>query len=420
MGLPALAVVSSSDDRTTVRLTEDSTRSNVRCLSVVIPAFNEEEAIEGTLSRCLAAAEAIKRTGSLESIEWIVVSDGSTDRTAEIARSFPEVRVIEFERNQGYGAAIKEGFRRANGSLLAFLDADGTCEPHYFGEMCRVALTEDADVVLGSRLGPDSKMPKVRRLGNRVFALLLGFLCGRWITDTASGMRVVRRSSLAALYPLPDGLHFTPSMSARALLNNLRVIETRMAYQERIGASKLRVIGDGVRFLKTIVSGVLCYRPERLFLIGFTLCLTLGAALAVYPLEYYLHNRRVEEWMIYRFLVCGLLGSAGYQLLSGAALASRMASFGPRRRHQDTFWPSILAEMFEGRMLAGFVGGLTLTSLLLVWPGVMEYLTTARVNLHWSRVVVGAFGLILASQAVVTGVLMKVVGIWKVQSEERV
>ena len=82
--------------------------------------------------------------------------------------------MIVFEQNRGYGAAIKEGFRQGRGSLVGFIDADGTCDPRYFAEMCRVALEEEADIVLGSRMGPDSKMPSVRKLGNRLYALLLG------------------------------------------------------------------------------------------------------------------------------------------------------------------------------------------------------------------------------------------------------
>ena len=112
-------------------------------------------------------------------------------------------------------------------------------------------------------------MPRIRKLGNRIYALILGMLCGRRVTDTASGMRVIRREAINELYPLPDRMHFTPSMSARALLSGMRVVEVPMHYEERIGTSKLSVLGDGVRFLKTILEGVLCYRPERLFLMGF-------------------------------------------------------------------------------------------------------------------------------------------------------
>src|SRR5262245_45714081 len=75
-------------------------------LTIVIPALNEEEAIGGTISRCLAARERIMAAAGLAAAEVVVVSDGSTDRTAEIAQSFQEVKLIIFEKNRGYGAAI--------------------------------------------------------------------------------------------------------------------------------------------------------------------------------------------------------------------------------------------------------------------------------------------------------------------------
>ena len=209
-------------------------------LTIVIPALNEEEAIASTLRRCLEARDAIRAASDLDDVEVVVVSNGSTDRTVEIAPGFDEVGVIVFETNRGYGAAIKEGFRHGKGGLLGFINADGTRDPCYFAEVCRVVVEEEeeaADVVLGSRLGRGTKMPRVRKLGNRYYALLLGLLCGRHTTDAASGMRFVRRSSLDFLYPLPDRLYFTPSMSARALINGLRGVEVPMSYEERVGTS---------------------------------------------------------------------------------------------------------------------------------------------------------------------------------------
>jgi glycosyltransferase involved in cell wall biosynthesis len=385
----------------------------MRGLTIVIPALNEEEAIADTIERCLAASDAIRETAGLEFVETIVVSDGSTDRTVEIAQGYEGIGLVVFEKNRGYGAAIKEGWRRGSGDLLGFLDADGTCDPLYFAEMCRLMVAESADIVLGSRLGPDSKMPFVRRVGNRFYALLLGFLCGRHVTDTASGMRVVRRDALDELSPLPNGLHFTPSMSARAMLNNLRVVEIPMRYEERIGQSTLSVFADGARFLRTIIDGVLCYRPEKLFLLAFSCCVLLALLVGAAPTEFYLRNRRLEEWMIYRFVACGLLGSSGLLLLFATSLAHRMAHFSRRRVDAETFWASLTRQILGPQLLIALIVCLVAASVGFLWPGIVEYATTGGITLHWSRLLAGALGLLSAFQTAVFAVMMRVVTIWQ-------
>jgi glycosyltransferase involved in cell wall biosynthesis len=393
-------------------------QSAAESLTIVIPALNEEGAIADTVSRCIEARAQIMGQADLSDIEIIVVSDGSTDRTAEIAKTFDDVKVIVFETNRGYGAAIKEGWRQGKGTLLGFLDADGTCDPRYFAGMCRMAVEESADVVLGSRMGPDSKMPWIRRLGNRIYAFLLGLLCGRQVTDTASGMRIVRREALKWLYPLPDGLHFTPSMSARALLNDMRLIEVPMPYEERVGRSKLSVFRDGVRFLKAIFSGVLCYRPEKLLLMLFLLCIIALALLAANPVEFYLQHRRLEDWIIYRFVVCYLLGTFGLMLLLATALTYQMSSFGPRRGSTNTFWPFVVASVLRGRLLILMLGFFVALSVLFLWPGIVEYSTTGRVTLHWSRLLAGAFSLLSAFQIGVFALLLKILSVWRTQHDE--
>src|SRR4051812_5064174 len=144
-------------------------------LTIVIPALNEEESIGSTIQRCLDARDHICRVGAVKEIEVIVVSDGSTDRTAPIAQEFADrdsrVRLIVFEKNRGYGAAIKAGFEMGVGDLVSFLDADGTCDPNYFGPLCRVLQRERASVALGSRMQPGNHMPRIRRLGNTLYAL---------------------------------------------------------------------------------------------------------------------------------------------------------------------------------------------------------------------------------------------------------
>jgi hypothetical protein len=238
-------------------------------LSVVIPAYNEMDGIARVIDRVLAVRPGLDRVG-VDDLELIVVDDGSCDATAQIVGRYSGVRLICHPTNCGYGAAIKTGFRQATGNLLAFLDADGTYPPECLPELCRAAIDLPADLVIGSRMsGRDSRMPLVRRVGNGFFAGLLSVLTAERVADSASGMRVIRCEALPALYPLPDGLNFTPVMSTRALHENLRVAEVPIPYEERLGRSKLSVIRDGRRFLSSILWTALAYNPVRVLgLIG--------------------------------------------------------------------------------------------------------------------------------------------------------
>lgn len=378
-------------------------------LSIVIPALNEENAIGAIIERCLAARPAIIAHSPVDAVEVIVVSDGSTDRTAEIAAEYEEVHLIVFEQNRGYGAAIKQGFAESTGELVAFLDADGTCDPNFFGPLCTALSAERADVALGSRLGPQSRMPRVRRLGNRAYALILSLLSNQVITDTASGMRVIRRSALSQLYPLPDGLHFTPAMSARVLMDDrLRLVELPMTYEERVGESKLHVLRDGLRFLRTICEMTLMWRPARVFVGSALLLLTVMTLLAMHPLEMWVTQGRLQESMIYRLLFCSLLGTLGVTLISAGVLAEHVHRLAAGRESTGTFLGTVLDRWhtFTGWAVTA---GLALPLLgWLVGPGLWTRITAGYVELHWSRVVLAgliAFGL---GQMLVTTLLVNI------------
>jgi len=88
------------------------------------------------------------------------------------------------------------------------LDADGTCDPGFFKELLQALVRQKRDIMMGSRLHPESRMPPVRYAGNWAFRTLVNAFGGPPVNDVASGMRVLRRSALTRLYPLPDGLGF--------------------------------------------------------------------------------------------------------------------------------------------------------------------------------------------------------------------
>ena len=386
-------------------------------LLIAIPALNEEASIQQIIARCLEARPEIIEASPVTEVDITVVSDGSTDRTVELASRYRDhVKLIVFPKNRGYGAAIKEAWAQSNADLLGFLDADGTCEPRFFSQLINALKTHDADIALGCRLNESTKMPWLRRLGNVLFASTLTLLSSSTLRDTASGMRVVRRTCLPALLPLPDGLHFTPAMSARAILSaRTKIVEIDMPYHEREGESKLHPGKDGVRFLRAILDAALLYRPARPLAILGCLWLGLAVALMLTPTAYYLRHHAVQEWMIYRFVVGHLAGTLAGLLLCASYLTGRMVAIALRdvegkrgsRNLLDWFFSSWLPWLVPPLLLVG--GG------LLVLPSFLELVRTGSTYEHWSRFIAMSFCWELASIIAVTAVIDYVLGLLSAQ-----
>jgi glycosyltransferase involved in cell wall biosynthesis len=371
-------------------------------LLIAIPALNEEAAIESIIRRSLAARAYITAKSSVTEVDITVVSDGSTDRTVERASAFPEINLIVFEKNRGYGAAIKEAWRRSDADLLSFLDADGTCDPNFFTDLCNTLVREDADVVLGCRLNSQSQMPLIRRIGNMIFATILTLFSSKRVKDTASGMRVVRRDSLPKLMPLPDGLQFTPAMSARALLSGeLKITEIQMPYKERTGESKLRVGKDGLRFLKVILEGAFLYRPARPLAMAGGVCLAAATALMLMPAGYYLTHHAVTEWMIYRFVVSHLVGISAALLLCASYLTDRIVQIALSSESGDQE-EGAARRFFISRWFWAIPCALTVMGVALVIPSFLELVRTGATYEHWSRFIAMSFFCSVALILVVT------------------
>lgn len=308
-----------------------STTDRKGLLSIVIPAYNEENGIAAILDRVLSIRSGLEELG-IAGPEIVVVDDGSRDGTIEIVNGYADVRLVRHQTNHGYGAALKTGFCSATGDLLAFLDADGTYPPEHFPELCRAAL-DGADLVIGSRMaGAKSEMPAVRRLGNMIFATLVSLVGNHRVSDSASGMRVFRREVLERLYPLPDGLNFTPVMSTRAIHEGIKMTEVPIPYSERVGRSKLNVVRDGTRFLNSIVWTALSYNPVRILgmagLAGVGMAMLIVAALTALRLS---GVAQLGPWGIFAVYAGLVLGVSGVSLFNLGAMFNYLVSLFQRR-----------------------------------------------------------------------------------------
>ena len=310
--------------------------------TLVIPALNEEAALPSTLERALAARQEVFAKTPVVEMNIVLVNDGSSDATRSVADRYPEVIKIHFERNRGYGAAIKAGFRATDAELLGFMDADGTCDPRFFVELINAVLSQRVDISVGSRMNEASKMPAIRRLGNLIFARLIGTVSGKKLTDSASGMRVLRRAALRQMHPLPNGLHFTPAMTCLALLHpQLKITEVPMCYEDRIGRSKLRVIEDGFKFLFTILFTVALFNPIKSLVTFGLLFLIFGLATCVIGAGFGKTAPVLFAWcgaFIVVMLQAVFIGFLSHQTLHVLLGPWRMSGFGDLmlQRHMGT------------------------------------------------------------------------------------
>jgi hypothetical protein len=379
--------------------------------SVVIPAFNEEEAIRLVLERVLSLRARLADVG-IDGPEVIVVDDGSSDRTAEIAGGMPDVQVIRHATNRGYGAALKSGIGAARGDLIAFLDADGTYPPEHFPDLCRAVL-RGADVAVGSRMGGGTLngMPLARRIGNRAFGALVTLLGTGRVRDSASGMRVLRRAALERLDPLPDGLNFTPIMSLRAMHEGLQLVEVPIPYAERVGASKLRVVRDGLRYLHSIVWTALGYNPVRvcggLGLLGVLTALLVFVGLATVRASGVTVLGPVGVAAVFVALVAGVGGVSLFCL--GATFNYLLALLRREPIRYGIFGAPLFARPLErhfgwvGLLLTVAGAGGAAVSLLLGSYG-------WSIERLWLYLVGSALVILVGGQLVVSWILMQVLG----------
>ncbi|MEE3329955.1 MAG: glycosyltransferase family 2 protein [Myxococcota bacterium] len=227
-------------------------------VSVVVPAYNEEGAVLDGLRETQAILDKLE----IET-ELIVVNDGSTDRTAEIARD-AGFRVLDQPENRGYGAALKAGIEAAKFEIIVITDADGTYPAKEIPAMLEHA--DKYDMVVGARVGGNTAIPLVRRPAKWVLRVLAAYLAGRPIPDLNSGLRVLKRRHVKRFeHLLPSGFSFTTSITLASLCSDLLVHYHPIDYYARVGESKIRAT-HAIEFLILILRTIVYFNPLKVFL----------------------------------------------------------------------------------------------------------------------------------------------------------
>jgi glycosyltransferase involved in cell wall biosynthesis len=261
--------------------------ANALEISIVIPVYNEAD----NLAKLLGKIQVLR----LPQAEIIVVDDGSTDRTADIALN-AGANVIRHPYNIGNGAAVKSGIRAARGKLIVLMDGDGQHQPEDIPKL--LAEAENYHMVVGAR-SKGSKTRFHRNVANLAYNVLASYVTQFRIKDLTSGFRILTRlDALRFIDLLPNTFSYPTTLTLAILRSGLTVKYVPIQTLYRSGQSKISLVTDGIRFMLIIVKIATLFSPFRVFL-PVSLCFfTVGLAnyLYTYVTQGRLTNMSVFMW----------------------------------------------------------------------------------------------------------------------------
>lgn len=247
-------------------------KENVVLITVIVPVYNEKEAVQKVVSDVASALKQIDH-------EIIVVDDGSTDGSREILKSIGKIKLIENEENFGYGASIKIGLNSAAGDIIAIIDADGTYPADQLPSM--LAELNANQMVVGTR----KPLPPLNRLAKLILKSLVWLLTRRHVPDLNSGLRIFRREIAEKfLHLLPDGYSFTTTLTIACLVNRYNTSYVPIKYNPRHGKSKIRPIREFFNFAILITRLVTYFKPLEIFLPVSMFLFLAGLIIGLYSL----------------------------------------------------------------------------------------------------------------------------------------
>ena len=288
-------------------------------ISIVIPVFNEAAG----LAELLGKIHALK----LVQAEVIVVDDGSSDGSAEVALA-AGAHVIRHPYNIGNGAAVKSGIRAAQGRLIVLMDGDGQHKPADIPQL--LAEAGKYHMVVGAR-AKGSKLRFHRNVANSVYNLFASYVTKFTVQDLTSGFRVLsRRDTLRFIDLLPNTFSYPTTLTLAFLRSGLTVKYVPIQTLYRSGQSKITLVTDGVRFFLIIAKIATLFSPFRVFLPVSIMFFLSG--MANYAYTYYAEHRftNMSALMFTAAVIVFMLG-----LISEQIALLRMERQQSGRRHDD-------------------------------------------------------------------------------------
>jgi glycosyltransferase involved in cell wall biosynthesis len=347
--------------------------------TVVLPAYNEGAALPHVLTEL---DEHLDR-----SYEVLVVDDGSTDDTAEVAEGHP-CRLIKHSSNRGKGVAIRTGIAEAQGENVVIMDADASYPVPAISEM--VELLDENDMVRGIRESDQESMPRVNRFGNWLFNKLLAISHGLEGSDHLSGLYGMRRSAALRLGTEATGFDIETEIGIKARARGLRVATVPISYLPRVGDKKLSPWSDGFRILARVIVLLLIYNPWVTFVLPGLLLMTISVSGAIV-----LSSGPVETayfgLSIHSFIVAALGVLAAFQLIFGIAAAL----YGVEAGREPSRWLVRLVSVRVRIGVAGFglvmmlVSLAKLIQLTVQWAGNEVFTDTRALVLSTTFLVLG-------------------------------
>ncbi|MEE8126610.1 MAG: glycosyltransferase family 2 protein [Nitrospirales bacterium] len=307
-------------------------------ISIVIPAFDEENGIGPQIETIRKALQSYHGL-----FEIVVIDDGSADKTAEQARK-AGARVLCHQKNRGYGAALKTGIRLAEHDIIVITDADGTYPADQIPNI--VAQLENADMVVGARVGSTVHIPLIRQPAKWVLRKLAAHIAGQPIPDLNSGLRAFRRNVITQYYSLlSNRFSFTTTSTLAFLGDDYRVVYHPINYYKRTGQSKIRP-KHFMEFMILVLRMAMLFQPLKVF-IPLACVFGLGGLLKLFfDVSLFFQRTTAFEWAS---LYNPILSTSTLLLLLGALqlLLVGMVADGILRRVTQHNRPEVLSSSLQ-------------------------------------------------------------------------